>query len=66
MVAGLTRTATVNLLISDGLNTQLTALVLIMAAIIVGVPTFFFAAWLLRVREVSAAVAMVKSRVVRR
>ncbi len=66
VVAGLTRTATVNLLISDGLNTQLTALVLIMAAIIVGVPTFFFAAWLLRVREVSAAVAMVKSRVVRR
>ncbi len=65
-VAGLTRTATVNLLISDGLNTQLTALVLIMAAIIVGVPTFFFTAWLLRVREVSAAVAMVKSRVVRR
>ena len=66
LVAGLTRTATLDLLISDGLNTQLTSLVLIMAAVIVGVPTFFFAAWLLRVREVSAAVAMVKSRVVRR
>ena len=66
LVAGLTRTATLDLLISDCLNTQLTSLVLIMAAVIVGVPTFFFAAWLLRVREVSAAVAMVKSRVVRR
>ena len=66
LVAGLTRTATLDLLISSGLNTQLTSLVLIMAAVIVGVPTFFFAAWLLRVREVSAAVAMVKSRVVRR
>ncbi len=66
LVAGLTRTATLDLLISDGLSTQLTSLVLIMAAVIVGVPTFFFAAWLLRVREVSAAVAMVKSRVVRR
>ena len=66
LVAGVTRTATLDLLISDGLNTQLTSLVLIMAAVIVGVPTFFFAAWLLRVREVSAAVAMVKSRVVRR
>ena len=66
LVAGLTRTATLDLLISDSLNTQLTSLVLIMAAVIVGVPTFFFAAWLLRVREVSAAVAMVKSRVVRR
>lgn len=66
LVAGLTRTATLDLLISDGLNMQLTSLVLIMAAVIVGVPTFFFAAWLLRVREVSAAVAMVKSRVVRR
>ncbi|NDA59084.1 MAG: murein biosynthesis integral membrane protein MurJ [Actinobacteria bacterium] len=66
LVAGLTRTATLDLLISDGRNTQLTSLVLIMAAVIVGVPTFFFAAWLLRVREVSAAVAMVKSRVVRR
>ena len=66
LVAGLTRTATLDLLISDGLNTQLTALVLIMTAVIVGVPTFFFAAWLLRVREVSAAVAMMKSRVVRR
>ena len=65
LVAGVTRTATLDLLISDGLNTQLTSLVLIMAAVIVGVPTFFFAAWLLRVREVSAAVAMVKSRVVR-
>lgn len=66
LVAGLTRTATLDLLISDGLNTQLTSLVLIMTAVIVGVPTFFFAAWLLRVREVSAAVAMMKSRVVRR
>ena len=66
LVAGLTRTATLDLLISAGLNTQLTSLVLIMAAVIVGVPTFFVAAWLLRVREVSAAVAMVKSRVVRR
>jgi len=66
LVAGVTRTATLDLLISDGLNTQLTSLVLIMTAVIVGVPTFFFAAWLLRVREVSAAVAMVKSRVVRR
>ena len=66
LVAGVTRTATLDLLISDGLNTQLTSLVLIMAAVIVGVPTFFFAAWLLRVREVSAAVAMVKSRVMRR
>ncbi len=65
-MAGLTRTATLDLLISAGLNTQLTSLVLIMAAVIVGVPTFFLAAWLLRVREVSAAVAMVKSRVVRR
>ena len=65
LVAGVTRTATLDLLISDGLNTQLTSLVLIMAAVIVGLPTFFFAAWLLRVREVSAAVAMVKSRVVR-
>ena len=65
LVAGVTRAATLDLLISDGLNTQLTSLVLIMAAVIVGVPTFFFAAWLLRVREVSAAVAMVKSRVVR-
>ncbi|PQM60705.1 MAG: murein biosynthesis integral membrane protein MurJ [Actinomycetales bacterium] len=65
-VAGLTRTATLDLLISDGLNTQLTSLVLIMAAVIVGVPAFCLAAWLLRVREVSAAVAMVKSRVVRR
>ena len=66
LVAGVTRTATLDLLISDGLNMQLTSLVLIMAAVIVGVPTFFFAAWLLRVREVSAAFAMVKSRVVRR
>ena len=66
LVAGLTRTATLDLLISDGLNTQVTSLVLIMAAVIVGVPTFFLAAWLLRVREVSAAVAMVKTRVVRR
>ena len=66
LVAGLTRTATLDLLISDGLNTQLTSLVLIMTAVIIGVPTFFFAAWLLRVREVSAAVAMMKSRVVRR
>lgn len=66
LVAGLTRTATLDLLISAGLNTQLMSLVLIMAAVIVGVPTFFLAAWLLRVREVSAAVAMVKSRVVRR
>ena len=66
LVAGVTRTATLDLLISDGLNTQLTSLVLITAAVIVGLPTFFFAAWLLRVREVSAAVAMVKSRVVRR
>ena len=66
LVAGVTRTATLDLLISDGLNTQLTSLVLIMAAVIVGGPTFFFAAWLLRVREVSAAVAMMKSRVVRR
>jgi len=66
VVAGLTRIATLDLLISDGLNTQLTSLVLIMTAVIVGVPTFFFAAWLLRVREVSAAVAMMKSRVVRR
>ena len=66
LVADVTRTATLDLLISDGLNTQLTSLVLIMAAVIVGLPTFFFAAWLLRVREVSAAVAMVKSRVVRR
>jgi len=65
-VAGLTRTATLDLLISAGLNTQLTSLVLIMAAVIVGVPAFCLAAWLLRVREVSAAVAMVKSRVVRR
>lgn len=65
-VAGLTRTATLDLLISAGLNTQLTSLVLITAAVIVGVPAFFLAAWLLRVREVSAAVAMVKSRVVRR
>ena len=65
-MAGLTRTATLDLLISDGLNTQVTSLVLIMAAVIVGVPTFFLVAWLLRVREVSAAVAMVKSRVVRR
>ena len=66
VVADVTRTATLDLLISDGLNTQLTSLVLIMAAVVVGLPTFFFAAWLLRVREVSAAVAMVKSRVVRR
>ena len=66
LVAGLTRTATLDLLSSAGLNTQLTSLVLIMAAVIVGVPTFFVAAWLLRVREVSAAVAMVKSCVVRR
>ena len=66
LVAGLTRTATLDLLIRDGLNTQLTSLVLIMTAVIVGVPTFFFTAWLLRVREVSAAVATVKSRVVRR
>ena len=66
LVAGVTRTATVNLLVNDSLNTQLTSLLLIMAAVIVGVPTFFFAAWLLRVREVSAAVAMVKSRVMRR
>lgn len=66
LVAGLTRTATLDLLISDGLNTQVTSLVLIMAAVIVGVPAFFLVAWLLRVREVSAAVAMVKSRVVRR
>lgn len=66
LVAGLTRTATLDLLSSAGLNTQLMSLVLIMAAVIVGVPTFFLAAWLLRVREVSAAVAMVKSRVVRR
>ena len=66
LVAGLTRTATLDLLISAGLNTQLTSLVLIMAAVIVGVPTFFLAAWLLRVREVSAAVAIVKTRVVRR
>jgi len=66
LVAGLTRIATLDLLIRDGLNTQLTALVLIMTAVIVGIPTFFFAAWLLRVREVSAAVAMMKSRVVRR
>ena len=66
VVAGLTRIATLDLLIRDGLNTQLTALVLIMTAVIVGIPTFFFAAWLLRVREVSAAVAMMKSRVVRR
>ena len=66
LVAGVTRTATLDMLISDSLNTQLTSLVLIMAAVIVGLPTFFFAAWLLRVREVSAAVAMVKSRVVRR
>ena len=66
LVAGLTRTATLDLLISAGLNTQLTSLVLIMAAVIVGVPAFFLAAWLLRVREVSAAVAMVNSRVVRR
>ena len=66
LVAGLTRTTTLDLLISAGLNTQLTSLVLIMAAVIVGVPTFFLAAWLLRVREVSAAVAMVKTRVVRR
>lgn len=66
LVAGLTRTATLDLLSSAGLNTQLTSLVLIMAAVIVGVPTFFLAAWLLRVREVSAAVAMVKTRVVRR
>ena len=65
LVADVTRTATLDLLISDGLNTQLTSLVLIMAAVIVGLPAFFFAAWLLRVREVSAAVAMVKSRVVR-
>ena len=65
LVADVTRTATLDLLISDGLNTQLTSLVLIMAAVIVGLPTFFFAAWLLRVREVSAAVAMVKSRVMR-
>lgn len=65
-MAGLTRTATLDLLISDGLNTQLTSLMLIMAAVIVGVPAFFLVAWLLRVREVSAAVAMVKSRVVRR
>lgn len=65
-MAGLTRTATLDLLISAGLNTQLTSLVLIMAAVIVGVPAFFLVAWLLRVREVSAAVAMVKSRVVRR
>nr|MCH9851105.1 murein biosynthesis integral membrane protein MurJ [Actinomycetes bacterium] len=55
-MAGLTRTATLDLLISDGLNTQLTSLVLIMAAVIVGVPAFFLVAWLLRVREVSAAV----------
>lgn len=66
LVAGLTRTATLDLLSSAGLNTQLTSLVLIMAAVIVGVPAFFLVAWLLRVREVSAAVAMVKSRVVRR
>lgn len=66
LVAGLTRTATLDLLIGDGLNTQLTSLVLILAAVIVGVPAFFLAAWLLRVREVSAAVTMVKSRVVRR
>ena len=66
LVAGLTRTATLDLLSSAGLNTQLTSLVLITAAVIVGVPAFFLAAWLLRVREVSAAVAMVKSRVVRR
>lgn len=65
-MAGLTRTATLDLLSSAGLNTQLTSLVLIMAAVIVGVPAFFLVAWLLRVREVSAAVAMVKSRVVRR
>ena len=66
LVAGLTRAATLDLLSSAGLNTQLTSLVLIMTAVIVGVPTFFLAAWLLRVREVSAAVAMVKTRVVRR
>ena len=66
LVASRTRTATLNLLISDDLNTQLTSLLLIMAAVIVGVPAFFFAAWLLRVREVSAAFAIVKSRVVRR
>lgn len=66
LVASRTRTATLNLLISDDLNTQLTSLLLIMAAVIVGVPAFFFAAWLLRVREVSAAFAIVKSRVARR
>ncbi len=65
LVAGVTRTATLDLLISDGLNTQLTSLVLIMAAVIVGGPTLFLAAGRFRVREVSAAVAMVKSRVVR-
>ena len=66
LVASLTRTATLDILIPDDLNTQLTSLMLIMTAVIVGVPAFFFAAWLLRVREVSAAFAIVKSRVARR
>ena len=65
LITTVARVAAVDFLPIGGLNAQMTSLVLIVLSGVVGVPIFIISAWVLRVREVSTAFAMVKSRVVR-
>ena len=65
LVTTLVRVVAVATLPIDELNAQVASFVLIALSGLVGVPTFLLSAWILRVREVSTAFAMVKSRVVR-
>jgi putative peptidoglycan lipid II flippase len=65
LITTVARVAAVDILPIGGLNAQMTSLVLIVLSGVVGVPIFIISAWVLRVREVSTAFAMVKSRVVR-
>ncbi len=65
LLTTIVRVITIGLLPSGDLNAQLQSLVLIAVSVVVGVPTFVFVAWIVRVQEVSSAFAMVKSRVVR-
>jgi putative peptidoglycan lipid II flippase len=66
VVTTVARVATIGLLPVQGLNAQFESIILIVVSVLVAVPTFVLVAWIVRVREVSSAFAMVKSRVVRR
>lgn len=64
-ITAVVRVVAVSGLPIGGLNAQMTSLVLIVVSSVVVLPTFIITAWVLRVREVSTAFAVVRSRVVR-